>query len=103
MYAITKIALPDALPRGQVYEFFSGYFLDILAPIALMGISNAVFCFFNFRVVRIGPTICICVIAGLTWELVAPQLIPWSVSDPVDMLSYLLGGLLYWLLSSRKL
>ena len=35
-------------------------------------------------------------LCGLFWEGVAPQFIANSVGDPLDILSYLIGAVLYW-------
>ena len=100
LYASTKLFLQSAdLP--QVFKaFLSNHFTDILAPIALFGISNAVFSLLNFRVVRLLPTLTLCAIAGFAWEFIAPLIVPRSITDPFDLLSYMIGGLLYWCLSS---
>lgn len=37
-------------------------------------------------------------LCGLFWEYVAPLFVEGSVTDPLDVASYALGGFLYWLL-----
>lgn len=38
-------------------------------------------------------------LCGLFWEYAAPAFVAESVSDPIDVLSYAFGGLIYWLVT----
>ena len=42
---------------------------------------------------RVLPTAAFLLLCGLFWEYVAPLLVSGSVSDPLDLLAYLAGGL----------
>ena len=38
-------------------------------------------------------------LCGIFWEYIAPMFISYSISDPYDIVAYMLGGLVYWLLN----
>lgn len=42
---------------------------------------------------RVLPAAAFLLLCGLSWEYVSPLLISGSVSDPLDLLAYLAGGL----------
>lgn len=100
IYAAGKAALGSGVLDGTVMSLVAAHFFDLLAPIALLGISNAVFCLFRFRVVALAPLLGITSVAAFSWEVIAPLVLPQSVADPVDFAIYLLGGFLYWLLNT---
>ncbi|NLM45185.1 MAG: hypothetical protein GX200_00080 [Firmicutes bacterium] len=91
------------LKRLINHPFLHFYFHDLLAPLLLLSYSNMLLAWFNFRGRRIRslPAILLLVLAaGLFWEYVTPLYLPHSTSDPLDLLAYLAGGMLYWLLVS---
>ena len=80
--------------------FLSGYFNDLLAGAAILAIANVLweltpfapgrpFTRFQWALVTVVP-------AGLFWEYVTPLYRLSSVSDPYDLLAYLIGGLVFW-------
>jgi hypothetical protein len=104
VYIVVKVqgaVAEDAALPFALREFASDYLVDILAPIALFALSNAVFSVFGFRVVRLAPSLVLCLVAALVWEYAAPLVVPWAVADPFDIIAYMVGGFLYWLLCSR--
>lgn len=77
----------------------SVYLPDLMAPIALFSASNIVFALAGFQLRKLLPMMVFCLFACFVWEFIAPMLIPWSVPDPIDIVLYFVGTLLYWLLN----
>lgn len=73
---------------------------DYLAGMAFMAYTNLLFDVVrpSCRIAR--PLTCAVYIlgCGLVWEYVIPIFIAHSVSDPWDLLAYLLGSMTYWLI-----
>ncbi|WP_155522691.1 hypothetical protein [Salisediminibacterium selenitireducens] len=78
--------------------FVHGYVNDILAGIWLPALINALASLFRIqRALVTDPEkiVLIAVMAGLFWELAAPQFVTGSTQDPFDILAYVTGALLY--------
>ena len=78
--------------------FVHGYVNDILAGIWLPALINALASVFRVhRALVTDPAkiVLIAVMAGLFWELAAPQFVAGSTQDPFDILAYVTGAVLY--------
>ncbi len=40
----------------------------------------------------------LCLAVGSIWEYVTPVMKPSSISDPIDIVCYVCGGIIYWLI-----
>lgn len=98
VYCTIKVLQSLQCSIVETLPFLTSYLLDFLAPLCLFAVSNSVFLLYGFKVVRLIPIMVICLVASIVWELVAPALLSWSVSDVGDVVSYFLGGLFYWLI-----
>lgn len=91
---------------GAAGFFLRCYFNDIVGSITFMSLVNIVLLFLGFRgITDLLRTEGLLLAAGLFWEYGAPLLRSDTVSDPFDILAYMLGGLLYLLiirLSERR-
>jgi hypothetical protein len=83
--------------------FIWGHFNDLLAIFLFLPYCNLLLSLYPYQRIRIStlPT-CVMVAAasGLGWEYGAPLFLENSVSDPVDLLMYVISGVLYGLLIS---
>lgn len=71
---------------------------DLLGGIAFMGYVNVLFDLIkpSMRIRRLGTTLIFMVLCGLFWEFVGPLFVANSVGDPLDIVAYALGALIYW-------
>lgn len=95
-----------ALHSNALRYFMRCYFNDIVGSITFMSLVNIFLLFLGFRgITGLLYTEGLLLAAGLFWEYGAPLLRSDTVSDPFDILAYMLGGLLYLLifrLSERR-
>ena len=81
----------------QLHWFFIGYYNDVLASIILLSYSSLLIVIFAKRQIE-HFVLCsiLIVLIGVFWEYVTP----WykkSTSDPLDLVAYYIGFLIYWL------
>ncbi len=74
-------------------------------------IGGVVFCaYFNMllhicgyrHLHRMSHILLLTFLCGMVWEFVFPIILPYSISDPLDVVSYVLGGTLYYLLTRKN-
>ena len=77
--------------------FFNGYLNDIVGTIVFLLYLSIVLSYlkktFVFKLIHIESITLIC---GILWEYVTPIYRNDTVSDPIDILAYLFGGILFW-------
>ena len=79
---------------GAAGRFFSWYFHDILAGAMILALANLLLSAGRLPpLTKALPAAAFLLLCGLFWEYVSPLLISGSVSDPLDLLAYLAGGL----------
>ena len=87
---------------GAAGFFLRCYFNDIVGSVAFMSLANIFLLFLGFRGITKPLHIeALLLGAGLFWEYGAPLIRSDTVSDPVDILAYLLGGAIYWLVTVK--
>lgn len=92
LYAALKLALPHL--TGPVAWLLSGYGADVLAGGMILRLFNCVLLAFRIPPIRRAlPAAGFLLLCGLFWEYVTPLYRPGAVSDPWDLLAYVLGGL----------
>lgn len=80
--------------------FFRGYFNDIIGSIMFLSYCSIIFSYYrgNFMLQKLFHIELIMLICGLFWEFIVPLYRKDTVSDIIDLLAYMLGGLIYWLI-----
>lgn len=78
--------------------FMTCYFNDIVGSIAFIAYCNILFEYKLYNHLKLNQIIVLLFFCGLFWEYIAPIFISYSVSDPFDIIAYMLGGCIYWLL-----
>lgn len=87
---------------GLANLFFSGYFNDLLCPIAFLSYINILLLTRNIEITKPKTVILICLVSSIIWELLTPLIKKNSVGDPIDVLCYVLGGLVYCYIIARE-
>jgi hypothetical protein len=98
LYLLNRLLLKDELS----WSFLSSHFNDVLAGLLLLPSYNllALLCRqYNLLLLRFMHILTFTLVVGLFWEYVTPLYRSGSISDPLDVLAYLSGGLLYSLIS----
>lgn len=78
--------------------FLVCYFNDLICPFGFLSYLNVLFRILNYRIRRVWEIWLWCLCSGFIWEYFAPLLKPSGISDPCDLLCYLIGGTGYYLL-----
>ncbi|PKL67890.1 MAG: hypothetical protein CVV28_03980 [Methanobacteriales archaeon HGW-Methanobacteriales-1] len=81
--------------------FFSSYFNDLLAPLLLFSYINLLLSLIDKKIYSLKYLILIIVLCSFVWEYLAIFLKPTSVPDPIDIIFYFLGTLLYWIIYKK--
>ena len=78
---------------------------DVLAGVLLLCYINALSIVSNqpkLIVTRLSTVALITLSSGLFWEYITPIYLSKSVSDPLDVIAYIAGGVLYWILTKNE-
>ena len=87
---------------GILREFFICYFNDLMAPMFLLAYSNILLGTKGKRLCNIKHILPFCLCAGCIWEFLAPIIKQGSVTDPCDIIAYLFGGIIYWIIEKKR-
>lgn len=101
LYTLNNIVLKQHT-TGIIREFLVCYFNDLMAPMFLIAYSNIVLGTKEKRLYRIRHILPFCLCAGIVWEFFAPIIKNGSVTDPFDIIAYLIGGSMYWVLEKVR-
>ena len=103
LYIINRILLKCEI-YGDLHWLMLGYFNDFVGSISFIAYCNMVsmlFChkyfFVKLRVILILLFVC-----GLFWEIITPIYRTSSISDPWDIVVYMIGGITYYLIYKAK-
>ena len=85
-----------AQTNGWIHYLLQCHFNDVLAGLLLMSYSNFLLSIHEKAITKLHQIILYCLLVGLFWEYVIPLIKTNSVSDPIDILCYIIGGMIYW-------
>lgn len=78
--------------------FFVCYFNDLICPLFFFSYANMLLITVSREITRLWLICLISVCTSCVWEFVAPLMKPSSTADPLDILCYITGGILYWVI-----
>lgn len=81
-----------------LHYFFTGYFNDLIAPLLLFSYINLLLSFIDKNVYSLKYLIIIIISCSFFWEYLVLFFKPTGISDPVDVLFYIMGTLIYWII-----
>ena len=99
---ITNQTIKAKIPIEPIRWFMSCYFNDTLGGITFLAYCNIVFSFYNKKMVKLWQMELLMFFSGLFWEYVTPIFRQNTVSDMWDILAYMVGGFLYWLIDRKE-
>lgn len=95
---LLNIHIFSNLNNYEIHYFFTGYFDDIMAPLLLFSYINLLLSLRNEEIYSLKYLIIIIIVCSFVWEYLVLFVKPTTVSDPVDILCYFLGTLIYWII-----
>ena len=101
IYAFNKLYLQTHTDNILIQNHLN----DVLAGVLLLCYINALSILSNqpkLIVTRLSTVALITLASGLFWEYITPLYLSKSISDPLDVLAYITGGVLFWILTKNK-
>jgi len=95
IYTINNLYLVDAV--GAL--FIKNHLNDVLAGVLLLCYINTLSILCNqprLIVTRLSTVVLITLASGLFWEYITPLYLDKSVSDHLDVIAYIAGGIIYY-------
>ena len=97
LYILNRFIILN-INNSTVHYFFSSYFDDILAPLLLFSYINLLLSFYNKKMYSLKYLIIFIILVSIVWEYLIVFIKPTSVSDPIDVIFYVLGTIIYWII-----
>lgn len=97
LYTINQI-IKSKIPINAIRWFMSCYFNDTIGGMTFSAYYNTVLAFRGKQMSKLWQIELLLFFAGLFWEYVTPIFRANTVSDICDVLAYMIGGVLYWLI-----
>lgn len=99
LYLINQF-VKTRVPIDIMRWFLSCYFNDTIGGITFMAYCGMVLEIFHRKMMNLWQILLLMASCGFFWEYVTP-LYRNTVSDPWDILAYVCGGFIYWLITRR--
>lgn len=92
--------------KGQISNeaikwFMISYFNDIIGGMTFVAYTNLVLSFRNIKMHKMWQIELLLFSCGIFWEFITPLYRVDTVSDILDIFAYMLGGLLYWIITKN--
>lgn len=84
--------------EGWVQYFCKCYLNDMICPLLILGVSQIMLIWAGYEIKCFRHYISMGVLTGIIWEYFAPIINPKSVTDVLDIVCYMLGTFLYYIL-----
>lgn len=98
---VLNVFIFSNINNSTLNYFFSCYFDDLLAPLLLFSYINILLSFYNKKIYSLKYLIIFILLVSIVWEYLIGFIKPNSVSDPIDILAYVLGTLIYWIIHKK--
>lgn len=98
LYCLNRFWLKEIISLPIIGYILKCHFNDFLAGLAILAYINLLLYFSKFRkkiVFSFPIGIFISLACGLLWEYILPLIFPHGTSDPLDVFSYVFGGISY--------
>ena len=98
LYAVNQL-IKTKISIKFLRWFMSCYFNDFIGSITFIAYCNVILSFCNKEMTKLWQILLIIFSAGLFWEYVTPLFRKNTVSDIGDIVAYMIGGIVYWLIN----
>lgn len=97
---LIKPSLSEEASSGAIAYFATCHLNDLLGGVAFLAYTNMLLDLVrpDVRIRRLSTCILYIFFCGVFWEVVTPNFVARSVSDPFDMLAYIVGAFIYGVL-----
>ena len=95
---LTNQYIKNKISIKVIKYFMCCYFNDIIGGITFTAYCNLVFIFHNKKINKLWHYELLLLFAGLYWEYLTPLFRKDTVSDIWDIVAYMTGGIIYWLI-----
>lgn len=95
LYLINQ-CLKTEIPIEPIRLFMSCYFNDMIGGITFCAYCSLMLSLCNKSINKLFQILLLMFFCGIFWEYVTPLFRLNTVSDPFDILAYILGGIIYW-------
>ncbi len=85
------------ITTGNFHTFMNGYFNDLICPFFLLSYANILLLCVGNELRKLHWILLFMFVAGCIWEFAAPLFKPTAVTDIWDLVCYICGGFLYWI------
>lgn len=100
LYLLNRFILLN-INNFTVHYFFSSYFDDLLAPLLLFSYINLLLSIYNKKLYSLKYLIISILLVSFVWEYLIVFIKHTSVSDPIDVIFYVLGTIIYWIIHNK--
>lgn len=90
------------IPVEVIRWFMSCYFNDTIGGITFIAYCNIVFSFYERKMIKLWQIELLMFFCGFFWEYLTPLFRKDTVSDIFDIVAYMVGGLIYWIIARRE-
>lgn len=97
MYLLNNVIFKK-ITTGDLNLFMVGYFNDLICPLFFLSYCNILLLSIGKEIKKLYWLLLFSFCVGLVWEFVAPLLKKTSITDVLDLICYLIGAFLYWLI-----
>ena len=97
LYIINQY-IKNKIPIEGIRWFMTCYFNDTIGGITFMAYCGLVFEHYHRRMTKLWQIILLMASCGFFWEYITPLFRTNTISDPWDILAYVCGGIIYWLI-----
>lgn len=97
LYIINQ-CIKNKIPIEGIRWFMTCYFNDTIGGITFMAYCGLVFEHYHRRMTKLWQIILLMASCGFFWEYITPLFRTNTISDPWDILAYVCGGIIYWLI-----
>lgn len=101
LYGLNQSIKTD-IPIEPIKWFMTCYFNDIIGGITFIAYCNMVFGLYSRKVLELWQIELLMFFSGIFWEYITPMFRANTISDVWDILAYMLGGFIYWLITRKE-
>lgn len=101
LYIVNQI-IKTRIPIEAIRWFMSCYFNDTIGGMTFMAYCNLIFSFYNRKMIKLWQIELLMFFCGFFWEYLTPLFRKNTVSDVFDIVAYMVGGLIYWIITRKE-
>ena len=99
---ISNQFIKNKLQTDILQWFMTCYFNDIIGSITFVAYCNVMLGFCRRKIIMLWHIELLMLFCGVFWEYITPIFRKNTTSDVFDILAYMLGGFIYWLIAKNQ-